>query len=125
MSNLNVKELIAKIKEVTYNGLPFMEGKEKGELTMGKVYTITNYGYLTGDDGDFICFITKEEPQEFYFGGSILTDSFNKLENTFSEDEMATLLNTGIEVVFTKKKSKNKREYTACEFFPSEDYSEE
>ena len=48
-------------------------------------------------------------------------DIFSLLSHQFKNnnlDMVSQLLNEGIPVLFGKKKSKNKRDYTTCEFFP-------
>jgi len=116
---MDIKELISKVKEVTNTGLPFMTGLEKAEIGMGEIMHINNYGYLKGEEGDFVVFTTKEYPKNFFFGSSVLTGKMKELDIALGEENMFKLLDNGIEVVFDKKKSKNKREYTNCVFFPS------
>ena len=117
---MNINDLIAKAKEVTASGLPFMDGLEKADLGMGEVLNINNYGYMEGEDGEFVVITTKEYPKNFFFGSSVLTSKMKDLDKVFGEEEMSKLLENGIEVVFEKKKSKNKREYTNVTFFPSQ-----
>lgn len=112
---MDIKDLIQQAKEVTASGLPFMEGKEKIELKDGSTFKVKNYGYLNSEDGDFVVIA---DDNYFAFGGSVVTDSFKKLDDSMSGDSIAQLLDHGIEIKIIKKKSKNKREYTTCEFFP-------
>lgn len=112
---MDIKELISQAKEVTASGLPFMEGKEKIELKDGSKFIVKNYGYLNSNDGDFVVIA---DDNSFAFGGSVVTDSFKKLDDSMSGDSIAQLLEHGIEIKIAKKKSKTKREYTTCEFFP-------
>ena len=120
MSNLNIKSLISKAKEVTSVGLPFMQGKEKEEINMGILYNINEYGFLQGETGeDFVVFTTKEHNNKFFYGGSVVTQKIKDLEENLTSDEMCQLLEYGIEVLFIQKVSKNKKKYTTCEFFPS------
>ena len=121
MSNLNIKALINKAKEVTATGLPFMQGKEKHELTMGMIYNINEYGFLDGGESneEFVVFTTKEHPEAFFYGGSVVTQKIKDLEANLTNEEIAQLLDYGIEVIFLQKLSKNKKKYTTCEFFPS------
>lgn len=117
-----LKVLKNKVKEVTTSKLPFMEGREKGEITLGKIYNIIDYGYMNNEDGEYAVFITKEEPKLFFFGASVVTDNLKTIDNALTQEQLKELLSeNGIEVVFTKKKSKNKREYTVADFFPSEE----
>jgi hypothetical protein len=110
-------DLIKKAQEITASGLPFMDGKEKVELEDGSLYLVKNYGYLESEDGEFV---VVADDTTFAFGGSVVTDSFKKLDASLDGTEIAELLKDGIEIGITKKKSKNKREYTTCEFFPQE-----
>lgn len=117
----NINELIAKAKEITLSGLPFMEGREKGEMEtlIDATVTITDYGFMTDDGKEYACFICKEHPDKFFFGGGVLTDSLQKLDGVLTDNEIAELLQNGLPTHFEKKKSKNKREYTKCTFFPN------
>ena len=49
---LNINEIIAKAKEVTLTGLPFMEGREKGDLNdlVNTTVVIKDYGYMEDVD---------------------------------------------------------------------------
>lgn len=119
MSNLNIQSLIVKAKEVTSHGLPFMQGKEKEEINMGMIYNINEYGFLQGETGDdFVVFTTKEYTDKFFYGGSVVTQKIKDLEANLNANEIAQLLEHGIEIIFVQKVSKNKKKYTTCEFFP-------
>lgn len=108
--------------------LPFMEGKEKGDMERlhDGNWTINDYGFLIdssdGSDKKYVCFTVKEDPQHFYFGGKVLTDQLQQLEDEgFHED----IINEGLPVAFETKKSKNKDaktglflKYTSVIFYP-------
>ena len=117
----DIKSLIAKAKEITLSGLPFMEGREKGDMDdlTDATVTIVDYGFMNDDGKEYACFICKEHEGLFFFGGSVLTDSLQKLDEMLTDNEIAELLDNGIPTHFEKKKSKNKREYTKCTFFPN------
>lgn len=110
---LTLKERL--LNEVN-NGLPFMVGREKDVIELGKIITIKDYGFLTGEDGDFICFIDEQNDGKYFFGGSVLTEKFKQIELAFTEDEIKELLNMGIEIVCSEKKSKNNRKYISVDF---------
>lgn len=116
------EEIMSIAKEVTVSGLPFMEGREKGETDMiiNKTLTITDFGFMKDDKEEYAVFICKEDNDNFYFGGGVTTDCLKKLDNALTDDEMGQLLSEGLPVHFESKKSKNKREYTKCTFFPAE-----
>lgn len=98
------------------NGLPFMEGRTKADNILNEELTINEYGFLTGDDGDFIVYTTTQHEDKFFFGGSVLTERFKHIETVFTEDEIAEMLEEGIIIKLVQKKSKNKRNYVAVEF---------
>lgn len=101
--------------------LPFMEGKEKGEMDriVGEPFTINNFGFLQDNsDGvvkEYVCFTVAEDTQHFYFGGQVLTENLKELEEDGYREEIEK---EGLPVLFDKKKSKNKREYTTVTFYP-------
>jgi hypothetical protein len=101
--------------------LPLMENREKGDVTrlLDTPMTIIDYGFLIdsedGQEKDYVCFIVKEDPQNFYFGGQVLTDNMHELEE---EGYHEAITKEGLPVLFSKKKSKNKREYTTVSFYP-------
>jgi predicted Mrr-cat superfamily restriction endonuclease len=115
MNKKSKLDLIKKMKEITASGLPFMEGKEKVELDEGLLYVVKDYGYLESEDGEFVVIA---DDTTFAFGGSVITETFKKLDESMSKEDIAELLAYGIEMLIKKKKSKNKRDYTVCEFFP-------
>lgn len=117
MSKMN---LIAKVKEVTSTGLPFMEGRENSTIATGQLYNIVDYGYLQGDENEFVVFITREEPKKFFYGGSVVTEKMKKIDAQLTLEERHELLEDGLEVVFQSKMSKNKKKYTCCDFFPTQ-----
>ncbi len=117
MSNNMRKSLKERAKEFSVQ-LPFMEGREKGDGRdlIGTVTTIDNYGFLKGeDDRAYVVFTVRERKDFFYFGGTVLTDQMEQLEADGYRDEIET---EGLPMLMTEKKSKNKRTYTAVEFYP-------
>ena len=111
------KSLKDRAKEFSVS-LPFMEGREKGDMKElhGQVSTICDYGFLTGDKGnDYAAFIVKERSGKFYFGGQVLTDQLQQLEAEGYHEE---IVEEGLPVLFGEKKSKNKQTYTTVEFYP-------
>ena len=107
--------LLARLEKVMSNNIPFMDGREKGDQILNEELTIIDYGFLTGEDGEFIVYITREHDDLFFFGGSVMTEKFKELESVFTEDEMSELMEMGITIKLVEKKSKNKRKYVAVE----------
>lgn len=98
--------------------LPFMEGREKGDTDelLGTVNTITDYGFLPNEDGEvYAAFTIKERPNKFYFGGTVITDRLSKLEE---EGYHEAIVEEGLPVLMTTKKSKKNRNFTSVEFYP-------
>lgn len=116
MSNLKMKSLRDRAKEFSVQ-LPFMDGREKGDAKelVGQITTISDYGFLSGDNGDYVVFITKEHSQKFYFGGGVLTDQMQQLE---AEGYHDAIVSEGLPMLLTEKKSKNNRTYVNVEFYP-------
>ena len=110
--------LLKRLKKELETGLPFMEGRENGKITCEMKYTITDFGYLRDKKTQqpYVCFISKENEQKFFFGGSVVTDTFKKIEAILSSEELAQILNEGLQVVFHEQKSKdNLRTYIVME----------
>lgn len=122
MAKKSLKDLqgAAKLLE---NNLPFMEGREKGDMNtlVGEVVTIIEYGFL--DDGknnkEYVCFVTAENPTEFFFGGQVLTDAMQSFENDGYHE---VIVADGLPVLIGKKTSANKRDYITAKFFPEEKF---
>lgn len=113
------KSLKNRAKEFSVQ-LPFMEGRDKGDVKelVGQVTTISDYGFLTGDNGQpYSVFITKERGKTFYFGGTVLTDQLAQLEAEGYHDD---IIAEGLPMLLTEKKSKNNRSYVNVEFFPED-----
>lgn len=110
------KSLKDRAKEFSVQ-LPFMDGREKGDVKelVGQDITITDYGFLSGDDGDYAVFITAQHAKKFFFGGQVLTDQLQQLEAEGYHEEIVA---EGLPTRMTEKKSKNNRGYINVEFYP-------
>ena len=119
---MNINELIKQAQEVTKSGLPFMDGREKLEVTgelLNNILTVDDYGYLDGDDGEYVVISLKEYPKHFIYGGSVVTDAFKKLEEKIGAENMAQLIQYGLTFRLSELISKNKRKYIRISFFPN------
>lgn len=113
-----MNELLLKLKKELTNGLPFMEGREKGSLVCDVPFTVNNFGFLKDKNTQqpYVCFTIKEDETKFYFGGGVVTDTFKKIETILSEEELKSLLNDGLHVMFHEQRSKdNMRSYITME----------
>ena len=99
--------------------LPFMEGREKGETRelLGQISTICEYGFLPNDAGEaYACFVVKERPTKFYFGGSVLTARLTDLE---AEGYHEAIVAEGLPILMEEAKAKkSNRTYTNVVFYP-------
>lgn len=102
-----------KVKSFKKEGIAFMQGKEKGELTelFDRVVTVRNYDFIHGDDGEYLVFIIDEDENNFYFGGSVLTSNFKE----FDKDDKKEIIENGLKIKLQNKKGK-KHNYTSVEY---------
>jgi len=117
--NKSLKSLRERAKEFDVR-LPFMEGRDKGDTKdlIGQDSTIVDYGFLPNEAGEvYACFIVKERPSKFYFGGTVMTDRLTQLE---AEGYHETIVSEGLPVRMTEKKSRNNRTFTNVIFFPED-----
>lgn len=113
-----MNELLLRLKKELSNGLPFMEGREKGSLVCEVPFTVNNFGFLKDKQTQepYVCFTIKEDDTKFYFGGGVVTDTFKKIEGVLSEQELESILNEGLHVMFHEQRSKdNLRAYMVME----------
>lgn len=118
---MNFENLINEVSQITASGLPFMEGKEKIEVKgdiLNKVLTVDEYGYLEGEEGEYIVIALKEYPNHFIYGSSVVTQAFKTLDEKFNDEQKAFLLEKGLTFKLNEMMSKNKRKYTKIIFFP-------
>lgn len=115
-----VKKMSLKDRVQQFNvQLPLMDGREKGETDelIATQVTISEYGFLTNEDGQpYVAFIVNEIPKKFFFGGTVLTDRLLQLEN---EGYHEVINDEGLPMLMTNAKSKkNNRAYVNVEFYP-------
>lgn len=107
---MNLRE---KVKSLKREGIKFMEGREKGDLSdlFDKVVTVRDYDFINGDDGEYLVFIVDEDKTKFYFGGSVLTNDFKQ----FDDENKKELQDVGLKIKLFNKKGK-KHNYTSVEY---------
>ena len=114
----NITEILKKVKAELSAGLPFMEGREKGNIVFDMPLTIEEFDFLTDNEKNepYVCFLLREDNNNFYFGGGVVTEKLKAIKDILSDEELKTLKENGLKVTFVKKKSKDKnREYTDME----------
>lgn len=95
-------------------GIPFMEGREKGNLSdmLDKPLHIVDFGFINGEDGRYAVMLFAEDDENFYFGNSIITAMLETVDDDGMRDELAEQV-----ITFEHRTSKNgKRQYTAFKF---------
>lgn len=98
-------------------GIPFMEGREKGDVKdlYGKIVTVREYGFIQGDDGPYLVFIVEEDEKNFFFGASVITQNFEE----FDDEDKAELRKSGLPIKLDERDNKKgTRKYQAVEFYP-------
>ena len=105
---MNIQDILRQVKNQLEVTLPLLEGREKGSLVLNMEMTVKDWGYLTDHEknADYDDFIVKEDNNNFYFGGSVTTDKFKKID-LMGEEVVTTLKSNGLPVTFEEKKSKS------------------
>ena len=101
------------------NTLPLMENRQKAELALitDRNVTIDDYGFMKDSDGkEYVAFTVKEDLDNFFFGGQVLTENMQELD---ADGYGAEIRKNGLPVLLSKKMSKAKREYTTVQFYPN------
>lgn len=114
MKKLSLRERTQELN----NQLPFMEGRDKGDLDSIKDIdvTIKDFGFMEDGDKEYIVFTIDEDPKCFYFGGQVLTTDLKEMEADGYGDEIRK---EGLPVRFGSRKTKDgKREYTTVDYYP-------
>ena len=111
----NIQDILMRVKQELSAGLPFMEGREQGAIVTGIEFTVKEFGMLKDkeqNDREYACFLLEEDNEHFFFGGSVITETFQTLQRILSDEELKQLLDAGLRVKFEKKVSTEKnREY--------------
>lgn len=106
------------------NQLPFMVGRDKGDLDqiLDTPVTIRDFGFMTGVDKktkenkEFVSFIIDEDPKCFYFGGQVITDNLKKLE---ADGYMEEIQAEGLPVEFVERTSNTSgNDYISVTYYP-------
>ena len=102
------------------NTLPLMENREKGDLLtlVDRQLTINDFGFLKDElNKEYVVFTVKEDDKNFYFGGQVLTEDLQDLEDDGYGEEIRT---SGLPILLERVISKNKREYTKVTYYPED-----
>ncbi|NCC78975.1 MAG: hypothetical protein EOM07_05155 [Clostridia bacterium] len=113
-----------KAKKINSNGgVAFMDRREKAELILDETLLVDDFGFIKGEDGEYVVLSTKDYPKFFFFGGSVVTQKFKELIDGENLDDIKEKLEAeGLPTLFTKKTTKKgNRSYTTCVFYPEEE----
>ena len=96
-----------------HEGIPFMEGREKGEIrkVLGKPLHIDGFGFIKGRNGDFAVVSFKEDAKQFYFCNSIITDMLKEVQKDGMEKELAEQV-----IILSERVSKDGNAYITFDF---------
>ena len=116
---MNFNELMKKAQGVTNSGLAIMEGRETGDIEgiLEENVMVNNYEFGMSKDGEYVAFTIEGNDTEFFFGGSVITETFKKLDNILTDEEKKELLSNGLDTYIEEIRSENKRKYKKCTFF--------
>lgn len=101
-------------------GIPFMNGRDKMVIPLNEELTISDYGFINGDDKEYAVLLFAEYPKNFAFANAIMTDDLKTIETDAGSKDQALGLLAGVKVKFTKSTSKRGREYVSVEFIESD-----
>ncbi len=84
-------------------GVPFMEGRDKGEKSeiLDKPLHIADFGFINGNDGKFAVMLFAEIPDKFYFGNSIVTEMLEAVERDNQRQALKE-----VQITFKERKAK-------------------
>jgi hypothetical protein len=97
-------------------GIPFMDGRIKVDIPVGKGLHLKDYDFIKGDDAPFAVMLFEEYPENIMFGNSIVTEAIKTIEKDMGSKEQALNLLAGVSMKFTKRTSKRGRDYMSVEF---------
>lgn len=109
-------------------GIPFMDNRTKIDIPVDEQVHIQDYGFINGDDGEFVVLAFVEYPENFFFGNTIATNNIRTIESDLGSKEEALNMLKNVAIVFSKHESKNldrktkkPRVYTSMEFIEEEE----
>ena len=111
---MNLLERVKKDMRATSS---LMDGRIKGEVKTETVYVVKDFAILNDkkNNSEYTVFVSEGSPNNFYFGGTVVTDKFKRIIELVTDEELDELKKEGIPVMFIMKKSKNKRNYMDME----------
>lgn len=112
--------LLSRLKQLTSKGIALQEGKEniKVKTLLDTPLTLADYGFLTDPktNEEYVAIVVHEYPNNFFYGGSVVTDTFKKLGDEFTEEELVQVIEEGVTFTLRGKTSSNNRDYIVIEF---------
>lgn len=95
------------------DGIPFMEGREKGDKQemLDRMLHFQGFGFIEGKNGQFAVMAFQEIPNKFFFGNSIVTDMLKEVQKDEMEKELYKQT-----IVFNERVSKDGNKYVAFKF---------
>lgn len=94
-------------------GIPFMEGREKGDKKeiIGRMLHFQAFGFIEGKNGPFAVMVFQEIPNKFFFGNSIVSEMLREVQKDGMENELYKQV-----ILFEERTSKEGNAYTAFRF---------
>ena len=108
--------ILNKVKKQMERTSNVMEGRVKGEVKELTAYIIKDFTILKDkEDNQYCAFIVDDNDEEFFFGGTVVTDKLIRIKDMLTDEELSELKKEGLPVMFVGKKSKIKRTYIDME----------
>lgn len=80
----------AYFKNLTSQGVPFMDGRDRGDINdlVNEDLHVEDYGYIRGKKGEYAVIAFREYPKNFYFGGMVLTDILHRIDRDNMKEQL-------------------------------------
>lgn len=97
-------------------GISFMDGRTKVDMPLNVPLHVEDYGFIQGDEKEYVVVAFVERPNEFVFGNAILTADIKTIEKDYGSKDEALAALANVTLTFSKHVSKKGREYVSVEF---------
>lgn len=109
----------AYFKNLTNQGIPFMNDRDRGDINdlVNKDLHIEDYGYIRGKKGEYAVIAFREYPNNFYFGGMVLTDILHRIDkDDMKEQLLGEILRLSMKEAKDPDRDGNKYQYMVVDF---------
>ena len=84
--------ILEKVKKQMEKQANVMEGRTKGEVKELTAYIIKDFTILKDkEDNQYCAFIVDDNDEEFFFGGTVVTDKLIRIKEILTDEELSEL----------------------------------